>query len=1125
MASEEGLQDLGAFGSSRASGIGLAAAIARNSRVVIGVVLLVTAMLSYPMLFWPSAETASLSPATQIAEIQELAAERFADDVFRYFLLVESNSGDLLEKAPLLSLFDNSQAMRQDFAIGDRFAELHDAELGIDVHGIWSIADSTDRLLRDVGVPDGLAGATQDQIDGAIAAILEQSAPSEWGLATQTVQDDRGVWHSPAIFVNVAADNEKLGGGGRLVTIGAENLEKEQFARDLRDAMIGDGSELSVWAPAADVNLTSNEQGELAGPFIGLTIAAVLLIVGVAFRSYWAVAIAGAALAVLMVWLRGGANLMGLKSDQILSTILPISMISFGIDSAFHGIGRVREERRRGQVGQRAFVIGLGSVFGALALAATSDAVAFLANTSAGIESVVQFGFAAALATVAAFLLLGVATPLMLSLTEGQIGSRTITGSGRAVDMLLSLVAAAFATATVLVLVFVSGGIGLVMLSLYLLIMLGLPLIVAKRGKGIEFEAHGSGSGSRRLGGAVATVASRPWLTIGIASVVTGVALWGALQLEVTFDVKDFFSSESDFVVALDKTAEYLGDQGGEQAVVYVETDLADQDALDALQLFATRVASVADNPLAKGADGIVKVNSGVLALVDDVDDRIAVEKPEDLAEIYDQALALGVIDDSGNARWTPNDVGTILWRSDDDTRYATVLTYQIPDTRDQTNVVKTREILEPLAVDLENALIRIDPESTVVVTGSAIYRDDQLAGIRRAMLLALPLAVVACFVVAAGFMRSLRYAFVSIIPILLVVTWLYGLMQQAGFGVNVVTSIIGAVSVGIGIDFSTHFTMRFLEERRSGAVALSAVAAAGTGTGAALAGSAVTSVAGFGILAFAPMPMFATYGLLTAIMIVFALIASLFVLPSLLVVATREGAATSTRSVPRGTADYRAERTVPVRIGLARDLSDGVVDHVLATFEDELRDGALTLRTVPGDALSGLIADGEFDLGLVARWPGTAEPDLPGIKSATLVKEELVAVAGTVQDDEATAPVEGLTKGLLIVGPHAEWDVGLKSLIRTQTRSFVLAHQVADVATGLRVASITGGTMVLPQSMAKIGWMLGVRLLEPRAFIETVVLASAKRSTDRYVVDLVVALAKALETDDRMEVARLADG
>ena len=156
-------------------------------------------------------------------------------------------------------------------------------------------------------------------------------------------------------------------------------------------------------------------------------------------------------------------------------------------------------------------------------------------------------------------------------------------------------------------------------------------------------------------------------------------------------------------------------------------------------------------------------------------------------------------------------------------------------------------------------------------------------------MLLALPIALIACLAVATLFMRSLRYALISIIPIVLVVVWLFGIMYLAGYSINVVTAIIGAVSIGIGIDFSTHFVMRFLEEVGAGARKRPAIAAAGAGTGVALAGSAVTSVAGFGILAFAQMPMFATYGLLTALMIVLALLAALFVLPSLLVAATRD--------------------------------------------------------------------------------------------------------------------------------------------------------------------------------------------------------------------------------------------
>ena len=52
---------------------------------------------------------------------------------------------------------------------------------------------------------------------------------------------------------------------------------------------------------------------------------------------------------------------------------------------------------------------------------------------------------------------------------------------------------------------------------------------------------------------------------------------------------------------------------------------------------------------------------------------------------------------------------------------------------------------------------------------------------------------------------------------------------------------------------------------------------------------SAASSVVGFTIMGFAPMPMFASYGQLTAVMIVLALLASLIVLPSLLMLVTKE--------------------------------------------------------------------------------------------------------------------------------------------------------------------------------------------------------------------------------------------
>ena len=48
-----------------------------------------------------------------------------------------------------------------------------------------------------------------------------------------------------------------------------------------------------------------------------------------------------------------------------------------------------------------------------------------------------------------------------------------------------------------------------------------------------------------------------------------------------------------------------------------------------------------------------------------------------------------------------------------------------------------------------------------------------------------------------------------------------------------------------------------------------------------------LTIVVGFTIMAFAPMPMFASYGILTAVMIFLAAAASLLVLPSILLLVT----------------------------------------------------------------------------------------------------------------------------------------------------------------------------------------------------------------------------------------------
>ena len=178
-----------------------------------------------------------------------------------------------------------------------------------------------------------------------------------------------------------------------------------------------------------------------------------------------------------------------------------------------------------------------------------------------------------------------------------------------------------------------------------------------------------------------------------------------------------------------------------------------------------------------------------------------------------------------------------------------------------------------------------------VGLTGSPYTRQRALDATTDGLQRALPLAIAGCLIVSIVAMRSVRLGVVTVIPIGLVVAWLYAFMYLFGFGLNFVTATIAAVSIGVGVDFAIHMTQRFREELAKAEDREQALFRASQGTGVALLASAATSILGFTIMAFAPMPLFASYGILTAVMIFLAAAASLLVLPSLLLLVTPSGA------------------------------------------------------------------------------------------------------------------------------------------------------------------------------------------------------------------------------------------
>jgi hypothetical protein len=109
------------------------------------------------------------------------------------------------------------------------------------------------------------------------------------------------------------------------------------------------------------------------------------------------------------------------------------------------------------------------------------------------------------------------------------------------------------------------------------------------------------------------------------------------------------------------------------------------------------------------------------------------------------------------------------------------------------------------------------------------------------------------------------------------------GLMGIAGIGLNMATSIIAAITIGIVVDDTIHVFYGFKSEKYSGLMNDEAIRNTLIKTGSALATTSLVLALGFGILAFSNSKFIMDFGLMSASAIIAALAGDLFISPILL--------------------------------------------------------------------------------------------------------------------------------------------------------------------------------------------------------------------------------------------------
>ena len=120
-------------------------------------------------------------------------------------------------------------------------------------------------------------------------------------------------------------------------------------------------------------------------------------------------------------------------------------------------------------------------------------------------------------------------------------------------------------------------------------------------------------------------------------------------------------------------------------------------------------------------------------------------------------------------------------------------------------------------------------------------------------------------------------------LPLLMSLSWTFGVAYVAYDELNLMTSTLGLVLFGLGIDFGIHFYGRYAEERAMGRSVADAIETTFQSTGQAITVGAMTTALALYVLVVADFRGFSQFGFMAGTGIVFALVSMLVVLPALL--------------------------------------------------------------------------------------------------------------------------------------------------------------------------------------------------------------------------------------------------
>jgi len=628
------------------------------------------------------------------------------------------------------------------------------------------------------------------------------------------------------------------------------NEERRDLSAGIR-SLLSDQGVLSYGVISDD--LISHDINESTmDNLVWLLLIAVLVVVALlalAFRSFMMVAAPLMGLSAALVWTYGIVTLLGMRLSVLEVAVAPV-VLGLGIDYSIHLQRAYEAAKNRSSSAAQAWMESISVLRLALSLAVVTTVFAFLANMFSELPPLRTFGFTLALGVVSAFV------------------ASTIT--------------------------------------------VGAVHVVVERSAGEMFHR------GLRLDG-LADVSTRfqrrntARVLLIVAMITMGSVIVAIKELDTSFELTDFLSEEGmDIMEVRNEMYDSYEAAAWKSVILLVEPNdgsesLAedDRDLLRGLERLDSRISALPE---------VVNPNSGsqrpsydgLYTIL-----RDAVENDPSFGEFYNLVIfdgGLGPTDDFSNgdvsaavSSLLDNDsIGDPLrgdsW-SERTSMYVAlnedggavkylrmrvdVLVSNSEEAQEVSDVfIKQAQLLE------EDGLVG----GQVHITGDVIVLNNVLSGLVLSQVESTAISLFVSMLVLVLLTRRLGQSLVVILPVGLAGAWVVGAMAMLGINWNVLTIMITALTIGLGIDYSIHVWRRIEANRNSGMRTWEAMQDMYSTTGTALLLSASTTICGFMVLLLSPIPVIQDFGVVSSISVLFSLVMALLVLPGLLAAEFRSG-------------------------------------------------------------------------------------------------------------------------------------------------------------------------------------------------------------------------------------------